>query len=89
MNRLIEIGFQKAGEWKLEGGNLCYELRMHGSQKNILYAFTADGEVKYVGKTIRSLAKRMYGYQNPGESQRTNVKNHANIKELLAAGAAV
>ena len=89
MNRLLEIGFQPAGHWQLVDGELSFELLRHGSQKNILYAFVCDGQVKYVGKTVQSLAKRLYGYKNPGLSQSTNIKNNAHIKELLNSGAAV
>jgi hypothetical protein len=89
MNRLLEIGFQFAGHWHLVNGELSLELVRHGSQKNILYAFVSDGDVKYVGKTVQTLAKRMYGYTKPGVSQSTNVKNHARIKELLSTGASV
>jgi len=89
MNRLLEIGFQTAGHWHLVDGELSYELRRHGSQKNVLYAFATDGQVKYVGKTVQTLAKRLYGYKNPGPTQSTNIKNHAHIKKLLDSGAAV
>jgi len=53
------------------------------SDKRILYAFVSDGEVKYIGKTIQSLSSRMYGYQKPGPTQTTNIRNHAKIKALL------
>ena len=89
MNRLLEIGFQTAGHWHLVDGELSYELRRHGSQKNVLYAFATDGQVKYVGKTVQTLAKRLYGYKNPGPTQSTNIKNHAHLKKLLELGAAV
>ena len=89
MNRLLEIGFHAAGHWHLVDGELSLELLRHGSQRNILYAFVSDGDVKYVGKTVRPLAKRLYGYKNPGATQSTNIKNNARIKELLSSGAAV
>ena len=89
MNRLLEIGFQPAGHWLLAEGGLSFELLRHGSQRNVLYAFVSDGEVQYVGKTAQPLARRMYGYKNPGPGQSTNIKNHALIKDLLQKGAAV
>jgi hypothetical protein len=73
MNRLLEIGVQPAGHWLLEGNQLTYELARHSAQKNILYAFVCDGEVKYVGKTTRALATRMAGYKRPGKTQTTNI----------------
>ena len=89
MNRLLEIGFVPAGHWTLENDRLKCELSRHSTQKNILYAFVCDGQVKYVGKTIRALAIRMSGYKTPGKTQTTNINNHRRIKELLSLGVAV
>jgi hypothetical protein len=89
MNRLLEIGFEPAGHWLLQGERVTFELLRHATQRNILYAFVCDGQVKYVGKTVRELALRMSGYKNPGKTQTTNIRNNARIKELLVAGVAV
>lgn len=89
MNRLLEIGFQPAGHWLLEGNQLTFELARHSAQKNILYAFVCDGEVKYVGKTTRTLATRMAGYKRPGKTQTTNINNHRRIRKFLAGGVTV
>ncbi len=53
---------------------------------NILYAFISNGEVLYVGKTTQSLKTRMYGYQNPGPTQKTNIKINKLLLQLLSAG---
>src|SRR5437870_9483915 len=89
MNRLLEIGFEPAGHWLLENDRPNFELTRHPTQKNILYAFVCDGQVKYVGKTVRTLSARMSGYKNPGKTQTTNINNHRRIKELLSDGVAV
>lgn len=89
MNRLLEIGFSPAGHWFMENGKLDYELIRHSSQINILYAFVCDGQVKYVGKTTRTLALRMAGYKTPGKTQTTNINNHRRIKQLLAEDVAI
>ncbi len=89
MNRLLDIGFQPAGHWRLVGDRLSFELARHGSQRNILYAFVCDGEVKYVGKTVQPLRARMQGYKSPDDSQVTNVRNNARLRELLSEGAAL
>src|SRR6266404_6664038 len=89
MNRLLEIGFEPAGHWLQKGDGLAFELSRHASQRNILYAFVSDGEVKYVGKTVQALRARMGGYKNPAPSQTTNVSNNSRIKALLQTGAAV
>lgn len=91
MNRLLAIGFEPAGHWLLDREKLRCELTRHATQRNILYAFVCDGEVKYVGKSAVSLAARMAGYRTPGKgtSNSTNVRNHARIRELLAQDVAV
>jgi hypothetical protein len=89
MNRLLEIGFEAAGHWILDNDKLKCELTRHSMQKNILYAFVCDGDVKYVGKTIRALKERMAGYKNPGKTQITNINNHRRIKELLSEDVAI
>lgn len=90
MNRLIEIGFIKVGYWRLSEDSIKYHLdEKHTDVKNNLYAFVCDGEVKYVGKTTRLLRKRMYHYSRPGPSQSTNIKNNANILDMLSKNIAV
>jgi hypothetical protein len=89
VNRLIEIGFQQAGHWRLEDGKLVADLARLATQRNILYAFICDGEVKYIGKTASSLAGRMRGYRNPAETQTTNIRNNSRILDTLAAGGTV
>jgi len=89
MNRLLDIGFESAGHWHLKDGDLVFELSRHASQRNILYAFVSDGQVKYVGKTVKPLCIRMAQYKKPGLSQSTNINNRERIKALLLSDAAV
>lgn len=89
MNKLLGIGFELAGHWIIEKNKLKCELLRHSSQTNILYVFVCDGQIKYVGKTVRTLAERMAGYRTPGKTQTTNINNHRRIKKLLAEGVVV
>ena len=89
MNRLIEIGFECIGHWKLAEERPVFELTSQMNARNVLYAFVSNGEVKYIGKTTQPLKGRMTGYQNPGPTQLTNIKNNENIKTLLKAAEAV
>ncbi|MDN7184284.1 GIY-YIG nuclease family protein [Caballeronia sp. SEWSISQ10-4 2] len=89
MNRLTDIGFQLAGHWLLVDGKLKFDAIRHAEQRNVLYAFVCDGQVRYVGKSIQKLRERMGGYRSPGPKSTTNIRNRQNILELLAAGAAV
>ena len=89
MNRLLEIGFEPAGHWSLEGEALRFDLARHATQKNVLYAFVCDGQVKYIGKTVQPLRVRLSGYRTPADTQSTNIANNRRIRELVAAGVAV
>lgn len=90
MDRLLNIGFIKIGYWTLRDGELHYVMtESFNDVCNNLYAFTCDGEVKYIGKTTRLLKTRMYNYKKPGLSQSTNIKNNENIREALRQDIAV
>jgi hypothetical protein len=87
--RLEHIGFRAVGHWLLEEGRPRCTLTECAASMNILYAFVVDGEVMYIGKTVRPLKQRLYGYQNPGPTQSTNIKGHALIRSTLELGSAV
>ena len=48
-----------------------------------------DGQPFYIGRTTQLFSKRMYGYQNPGSSQSTNVRNNDSIRSALQQGRSV
>lgn len=89
LQRLIDIGFRKIGEWKITEGRIVAVLDAEAESRNILYAFESESEVLYIGKTTQPLRIRMYGYQNPGPTQSTNIRNNASLKAHLASGRAV
>ena len=81
---LEEIGFKKIGNWFEEKEDLKHDiLSPHLEKCNLLYSFIVNGEIKYIGKTTKSLKQRMYQYQNPGPTQSTNIKNNGNILKTL------
>lgn len=84
--KLMRVGFEAGGEWILEGGVMKYRLSKYDKARKILYAFVADGQVFYIGKSVRSLAQRLNGYMKPGPTQSTNIKNHQNIRDVLRQG---
>lgn len=86
MNRILQIGFTYAGQWSVDGSELEFVLTHFATSENVLYAFISEGEIKYIGKTVQALSKRLYGYQNPGKTQSTNIKNNSNIKKILLSG---
>jgi hypothetical protein len=87
LQRLFEIGFSPAGYWRLEGEVLCLEPTNMTEHSNVLYAFISGDDVLYVGKTTKTLRRRMAAYLKPGStSQSTNIRNNAAVVELLKAG---
>lgn len=94
--KLEEIGFREVARWRLDGDRLAYDLVEDAPEleaicrfPNVLYAFTSGDAVLYVGKTTKSVRLRFIGYCNPGPSQVTNQKCHAEIKALLKRNCAV
>ena len=83
LEKLKSLGFEKAGEWVLQDGGLKNIIYQHSEKKNILYSFVVDGDIKYIGKTVRTFNQRMYNYHKPGSDQKTNLdKNSKLIKSL-------
>ena len=83
------MGFRQAADWRLERSGLECLFNEHASAQNILYAFVSDRTVLYVGKTVKTLKQRMYGYRRPVPTQSTNIKGNRLILELLNAGRTV
>lgn len=89
MRRLLQIGFEQVGSWRLRDQQLALELTRMNGQRNVLYAFVENASVLYVGKTTGSLENRMGGYLRPHASQRTNVRNNLALLQLLRAERAI
>jgi hypothetical protein len=89
MHRLLEIGFKKVGRWAQTSTGISPSLSEYHDRRNILYCFVIEGVVRYIGKTAQPLERRIYGYQNPGPTQSTNIRVHAKIRGLLAEGGRV
>ena len=60
-----------------------YELNENYTTKNILYAFVIDNEIKYIGKSVKTISQRLNGYRKPNISQRTNFRLNNLIIEKL------
>lgn len=86
LKHIEEIGFEMVGEWLLENNKIKAKLKKTNITGNTLYAFVSNGIVKYIGKTVRPLKKRLYGYENPGPSQFTNQRGNSSIQKVLKSG---
>lgn len=96
LRRLITIGFSIAGTWIPKTNEMDMEIDFVGQNpveafenENILYAFIAAGELKYIGKTVKGLKKRMAQYQKAHSSQRTNARNRKEILECFVKGQSI
>ncbi|MEZ5726696.1 MAG: GIY-YIG nuclease family protein [Burkholderiaceae bacterium] len=89
MQRLLDIGFETAGRWRLENDRLVLNLNAHADSAGVLYAFVSGGVVLYVGKTMRPLSVRLSSYCSPGPTQATNVANNRRILSALRAGESI
>ena len=83
---LVRLGFVAAGVWVLDGATLRPILHLHAERLPCLYAFAVKDEVRYVGKSRRTLGKRLANYTRPGPSQSTNVKVNAHIRANIEVG---
>ncbi len=96
---LLAVGFRDIGRWVPARREGCLDYVLDGSnaqangplldERNSLYAFVQGDEVKYVGKTARTIRERFVGYRNPGQGQRTNWRCNRNIRELLQRGTTI
>lgn len=86
MQRLREIGFEPAGEWVLEEGQPSIDLVRYGAAANVLYAFEANDELLYIGRSGRTLRQRMDGYQNGGPPRSMRARNRERIIAMLIVG---
>ena len=83
LEKLTNIGFKKVGFWSVENNKISPNLSEEQNFIKILYSFVVGDIPMNVGKTSQMLKKRMYGYQNPGKTQYTNIRNNQNIKTAL------
>ena len=94
--KLLAIGFKDEAQWVTDDvGNLKHVGNNQNSWKNLikipraLYAFCEGNNIKYIGKTTKSIASRFVGYCNPGNGRATNYKCNTRIKQLLSSGKVV
>lgn len=92
--RLTAIGFTQVGAWQLSGCGLAFNVTEDSTGcRSVLYAFTEDGALAYIGKTTGLLRDRLQRYKTPAKSSErggsTNIKNNRNIFRALSLGMAV
>jgi hypothetical protein len=91
---LLNIGFVDVGKWCPSGDVIDYKLDGENAKankallhaNNALYAFVEGDQVRYLGKTARSIRNRFLGYCRPGKDQKTNLRCHSRIRCALSEG---
>lgn len=94
IKQLLDIGFVNIGQWFLQSNDIYYRIKDEADAKlesllsapNALYVFSCEGEVLYIGKTVRSVRKRLNDYRRPAKSQKTNWRCNQEIRNACAAG---
>jgi hypothetical protein len=86
MKNIIELGFEKVGKWSFKNESFKFELNENYINTNILYSFVIEDEIKYIGKSIKTISQRLNGYKNPNITQRTNFRLNNLIIEKLKEG---
>jgi hypothetical protein len=95
IHELLQIGLEDAARWEADGERLKHVgekpagWRQQTAIPNSLYAFVCEEKVLYIGKTTKTLSKRLAGYCDPGKSQATNKKCHQGIRKLIKQGKTV
>lgn len=84
IDQLKNLGFEKVGFWTYDNNELTFDLDSNSKEKKILYAFVVEGEIKYIGKSVQTLQKRIYLYKNGHNSQKTNFRINAKLVEILS-----
>jgi hypothetical protein len=85
IHRLKAMGFSLAGRWYFSEGTPDYELdKKLSASRNVLYAFVANDQVMYIGKTTQPLRARIENYKYATRS--TNIKIKKNIVDRLNHG---
>ena len=85
-NDLEAIGFEVVGQWELRAGEPTCVLHRLDDVAPALYAFAIGQGVKYVGKTVRPLRQRLYGYEKASGTQSTNIYVRGEISRTLQEG---
>ena len=86
MKNINELGFEKVGKWSFKNELFKFELNDNYTNRNILYSFVIEDEIKYIGKSIKTISQRLNGYKNPNITQRTNFRLNNLIIEKLKEG---
>lgn len=81
--KLQRLGFEKSAKFWWDKDGLELEMRKHSREKNGVYALVINNKLMYIGKTHSEFYRRIYGYKNPGPSQKTNRRINEKMREKL------
>ena len=90
LQSIKNMGFARAGSWKLLDGRPDYDLNDLATMQNILLALVVNDDVVYIGKTVKTLQAALQRYKTPPKTDKngafTNIRNNKNICDSLREG---
>ena len=87
IDHLLEGGFSLTARWLVAQDTL--RMDKAAPKERGVYAFVLDARAVYVGLATMGLSKRLYFYGKPGESQKTNMRLNALLRDEISSGSVI
>jgi hypothetical protein len=84
---LITAGFKNYGRWALTETGIHFKGKL--PREPGVYAHIVNGDVTYIGRSLKGFRHRMGHYKKPGTTQRTSIRINGRIKTALQSGKTV
>lgn len=84
---LINAGFKNYGAWELTENGIHFKGKL--PREPGVYAHVVDGDVYYIGRSLKGFRNRMGHYKKPGPTQSTSIRINGLIKAALRSGKTV
>jgi len=84
---LINAGFKDYGAWELTESGIHFKGKL--PREPGVYAHVVDGDVYYIGRSLKGFRHRMGHYKKPGPTQSTSIRINGLIKAALRSGKTV
>ena len=85
--KLINAGFKSYGGWALTDDGINFKGKL--PREPGVYAHIVDGDVYYIGRSLKGFRHRMGHYRKPGPTQSTSIRINGLIKTALKSGKTV
>ncbi len=82
--KLINAGFKNYGGWELTEDRIHFKGKL--PREPGVYAHIVDGDVYYIGRSLKGFRHRMGHYKKPAPTQSTSIRINGQIKSALQSG---